>query len=167
MPDPLKKRYSLPGGVATHLFEGEISGNSFGGLHSEAVKNIDNGGIRLSGGWPPGQLARRTAGKSYWANIEVKIGGKWYGPGMSSFFPLPGRGNHWDKDTIIRMIEQSLTDPTDAARSSREEWTSSPRAVRKGDDKKALKIIKVGGVRCKVQHQEGGIVSIYPLVPTD
>jgi hypothetical protein len=54
MPGELKKRYTLSGDVIRHIFEGDISGNSFGGLHSEAEKSIENGGIRLSGGWPPG-----------------------------------------------------------------------------------------------------------------
>jgi hypothetical protein len=32
----LKKRYTLSESVITHIFEGEVSGNTFAGLHSEA-----------------------------------------------------------------------------------------------------------------------------------
>jgi len=59
-----KRRFSLSADVIKHIFEGEISDNNFAGLHSEAVKSIENGGIKIHNGWPAGQLDRRTGGKS-------------------------------------------------------------------------------------------------------
>ncbi len=163
----LKKRYSLSEKIITHIFEGEInSDGGLSGMHSEAVKSIENGKLRLSGGWPAGQLLRRTNGKSYWAKVSVEIDGSWIGPKNSTFFPKPGAGVPWDKGTAVRMIEQSLTNPTDCTRSSREEWTSKPRTARKEGTGAPLTKMRVGGLACNVQHQRDvGIATIYPVVP--
>ena len=160
----LHKRFALPQKVVTHLFVGEVSGNSFGGMHSEAVKSI-GGDIRLKDGWPAGQLARRQAGLSYWANVEVRINGTWYGPGMSSFFPWPQAAPRWTKDNIIMWIEQAMTNPADKDRSSRDAWTQSPRAIRKTDTGGMLQGIRINKIPCKVLYQDGVIASIYPKVP--
>ena len=160
-----KRRFSLSADVIKHIFEGEISDNNFAGLHSEAVKSIENGGIKIHNGWPAGQLDRRTGGKSYCANIEVKIDGKWYEPGFSSFFPKPGAGSSWTKENIIRWTEQALTNPKDKDRPTREGWETSPRAIRKTDTGRALERIRVNKVPCKVQYQAGEMASIYPIVP--
>lgn len=166
MVDNVKKRYSLSEKLLTHLFEGEVSGNSFGGLHSEAVKSVDNGKVQVHGGWPDGQRERREAGKSYWANVKVNIDGTWYGPGLCSFFPLPRYNRAFDRDTLIRMIEQTLTAPADTIRSHKEEWITNPRKIRGGPTIGAqLQYVRVKGLRCRIQYQGGTLASIYPIVP--
>jgi hypothetical protein len=84
---------------------------------------------------------------------------------MSSFFPRPGAGSRWTKENIVRWIEQALTNPKDKDRSSREMWTSRPRAIRKTDTGRPLERIRISNIPCVVQHQEGEIASIYPIVP--
>jgi hypothetical protein len=162
--ESLKKRYSLPGKVITHIFEGEVSGNNFAGFHSEAVKSIEDGDVEVTS-WFPGQQQRRREGKSYKANVKVKIDGKWYGPGFSSFFPRAGAGSDWTKDNIIRWLEQGLTNPKDKDRPSRGAWKDNPRAIRKSDTGTPVERVKVNGVTCEIQYQGKNIASIYPIVP--
>jgi Bacterial EndoU nuclease len=97
---------------------------------------------------------------SYWANIRVRIGNAWYGPGMSSFFPWK-----WKQEDIVRWIEQALTSPPDSDRPTRQDWTTNPRAIRRTDTGGQLRKIIVNRVSCSVLYQGREIASIYPNVP--
>ncbi len=156
---PLKKRYSLPAGVITHLFDGEVSGTSFSGFHSEARKSPDNGRMRITS-IDGTQNARRLANKPYRAEIEINVGGGWRGSELKSMFP-----KDWTEADIIRMIEQSLTDPGDSARPSREAWTSTPRKVRgTGIAGQKITRIRIKKVACVILYEGGSIASVYPNI---
>ncbi|MDA8052150.1 MAG: hypothetical protein M0002_19475 [Rhodospirillales bacterium] len=90
MSETLKKRWTLPESVITHIFAGEASGNGFAGFHSEAEKSLDNGGMEIVGQPNPEQLARRQLGKTCKLKVKIKFGGKFCTtPGISTFFPEP------------------------------------------------------------------------------
>ena len=154
---PLKKRYSLSEQVITHIFDGEVSGNSFSGFHSEARKNPTNGRMiisQISGD----QNANREANRPYRAQVRISVGGSMRGPVLKSMFP-----KNWHEADIIRWMEQALTDPTDKNRPSRESWTTTPRALRStGIPGQQLSKIKINKVSCTVLYQNGAIASIYP-----
>lgn len=169
MSDVLKKRWTLPAGVITHIFDGEPSGNSFAGFHSEAIKSRANGKVEIDGQPNPEQLQRWQDGKTYKLKVKIKLGnggGFCQTAGVSTFFPDPAKpkGKDWSKENIIRWIEQALTNPDDSARSSREEWTETPRSIRTTGlvGAQDLKSIRVNGVRCHVIYTAGKIASIYP-----
>lgn len=156
---PLKKRYSLPQSVITHVFDGEVSDNSFSGFHSEARKNQQNGRMvitQISGD----DAVKRNANKPYRAYVSIQVGGQLRGPELKSMFP-----KNWREADIIRWAEQALTDPRDSARPSREAWTTEPRSMRStGIVGQQLARIKINKVSCIVLYQGGEIASIYPNI---
>lgn len=156
---PIKKRYSLSQNAITHIFDGEVSGNSFSGFHSEARKNLANGRIviaQISGD----NLVRRNANQPYKAQISISLGGKMRGPELKSMFP-----KDWSEANIIRWMEQALTNPDDSVRPSREAWTAQPRSLRSaGIVGQQLARIKINKVSCIVLYQDGAIASIYPNI---
>jgi len=162
----LKKRWTLPDSVITHIFTGEPSGNSFAGFHSEAEKSLDNGQLLLVGQPDPEQMRRREEGKTYKLRVRIRVDGAFCATGgVSTFFPNPKKpnGNRWTKENIIRWIEQGLTNPNDSVRSSRAEWESRPRGQRgAGVVGQALTKIRVNGISCHVLYQNGVVASIYP-----
>ena len=156
---PLKKRYSLSPNVITHMFDGEVSGNSFSGFHSEARKNVTNGRMVLSQIDGPNQL-KRNDNKPYNARVSISVGGTTRGPELKSMFP-----KNWSEANIIRWIEQALTDPNDTARPSRAAWTTEPRSLRRtGIVGQQLARIKINKVSCIVLYENGQIASIYPNI---
>jgi hypothetical protein len=99
--------------------------------------------------------------------IKLKKGGTWTSAGLCTFFPSPhfgGNARTWDKPTLIRMIEQGLTDPNDSTRSSRQEWTTSPRGIRTTGLVGAQELLKirVNGISCHVKYSNGEVESVYP-----
>jgi hypothetical protein len=62
------------------------------------------------------------------------------------------------------MIEQGLTDPGDSTRSSRQEWTTSPRGIRTTGLVGAQELLKirVNGISCHVKYSNGEVESVYP-----
>jgi hypothetical protein len=169
MPGNLKKRYTLDPAVITHLFDGEpkVGSNDFGGYHSEAVHRIDDVYAKIDGQPDPAMLQRRLDGKPYQFYIKLRKGGDWTSRGLCSFFPAPwvaGGGNKWDKETLVRMIEQALTDPADSVRHSRAAWQTTQRGIRTTGIAGAQELvkIKVAGVSCHVKYQNGEVESVYP-----
>ncbi|HEV7267866.1 MAG TPA: hypothetical protein VGN83_23615 [Falsiroseomonas sp.] len=168
MSDTLKKRWSLPAKVITHIFDGEPKegGNDFGGYHSEAVHEIDDVYAKIDGQPDPAMLQARQTGKPYQFMIKLKKGGSWTSAGLCSFFPHPRMvgGQLWRKDWLILKIEQALTDPGDSVRHSRAAWQSEPRNIRTTGMKGAQEVlkIKVDGVSCHVQYTDGAVNSVYP-----
>lgn len=169
----LKKRWTCPASVITHIFDGEDKGAGLVGFHSEADKSLDNQKMRISGQPDPVQMQRRMNGEVYQLKVEVLIGAKWSGPKVTTFFPHPRRPPHPDraegnrgacftKENIIRWIEQALTKHGDSDRSSRAEWSSRPRAIAVADTGGKVEHIKINGVSCKVQYEGEAIASVYP-----
>ncbi len=156
---PLKKRYSLSQQVITHIFDGEVSGNSFSGFHSEARKNEKNKKMIIHD-IKGDQMTNRLNNRPYKAWIKINIDGKMLGPVEKSMFP-----KDWSEKNIIRWMEQALTDHKDKCRPSREAWTTQPRALRStGVAGQQLSRIKISKVSCTVLYQDGKIASIYPDV---
>lgn len=162
----LKKRWTLPDSVVTHIFTGEPSGNTFAGFHSEADKSLDNGDMVIVGQPNPEQMRRRDEGKIYKLKVKIKFNGAFCATGaVSTFFPNPQKphGQRWTKENIVRWIEQGLTDPNDSVRSSRAAWESQPRGQRgSGVVGQAVTKIRVNGISCNVLYQNGVVASIYP-----
>ena len=156
---PLKKRYSLSSEVITHIFDGEVSDNSFSGFHSEARKNLINGRMvitQISGT----EQINRDANKPYKARVSISVGGRMRGPELKSMFP-----KNWSESDIIRWMEQALTSPSDSARPSRDAWSTTPRSLRTtGVSGQQLSRIKINKVSCIVLYQGGQIASIYPNI---
>lgn len=156
---PLKKRYSLSQDVITHIFDGEVSGNSFSGFHCESRKNPANRQMvihQISGE----QNANREANRPYKAQVKINVGGTMKGPELKSIFP-----KNWKEADIIRWMEQALTDPRDKCRPSRAAWTTTPRSLRStGIPGQQLAKIKINKVSCIVLYQGGEIASIYPNI---
>lgn len=166
MADGLKKRWTLPESVITHIFLGETSGNSFGGFHSEVEKSIDNGKMMVDGQPDPEQLRRREAGLTYKLKVKIKLGDSFcHTGGISTFFPNPkfAPSKIWTKANIIRWMEQALTDPSDSVRCSRAAWESDKRKIRGTEIVgQELAKIRVNKVSCHVLYSGGAIASIYP-----
>jgi hypothetical protein len=173
MGETLKKRWSCPDRVVTHIFEGELNDGVLKGFHSEAVKSIENGQVRVVGQPDATQWNNRLTGRVYQLYVEVKFGASWKGPKTSTFFPHPLKEPHPDrleknqgakftKANIVTWIEQALTKHTDSDRPSREAWTDQPRAIARHNNVADLDRIKINGVSCHVEYDPQGIASVYP-----
>lgn len=167
MAGKLKKRWSLPDAVITHIFDGEpeVGSNNFGGYHSEAVHQIDGDFAMIVGQPNAAMMIARGAGKPYQFMIKLKKGGIWTSAGLCSFFPNPKfAGPAWEKESLVRMIEQGLSDPRDSVRHSRAAWETEPRGIRTTGMIGAQQLVKirVNGVSCHVQYTNGAVTSVYP-----
>lgn len=162
----LTKRWTLPAGTATHIFDGEQSGKSHTGFHSEAVKSRENGRaeIILDGQ----QETNRRNGLPYWGKAKLfpSATGSFAGRSekASCFFPHPVHARTWTADYIRLKIEQALTDPGDSSRESRAAWSAQPRQIRLSDTRMPLKTIRVAGIRCGVIYRDGAVETVYPIV---
>jgi hypothetical protein len=160
----IKKRYNLGSQVIAHIFDGEVSKNSFSGFHSEARKNLVNGKLIIT------QIdgvnsALRLANKAYRANVKIVVNGKTLGPEWKSIFP-----KDWSEADTVRWIEQSLTatgTPSDnvSKRASPKEWIDRPREFRKGTavpNSNVLTRVTVNKVSCLLLCQGDSVESVYP-----
>ncbi len=177
MSDSVKKRWTCPEAVIAHIFDGEPKGGTYAGLHSEAVKSLENGKLRISGQPDPDQWQRRMNGEVYRLNVEVQINGKWYGPDKTTFFPHPtrqphpnrrndgevdNRGARFTKDNIILWIEQALTRHKDSIRTLAEDWETDPRKIARTDSGGDVERIKINGVSCVVLYTDHTVASVFP-----
>ena len=95
-----KQGWSLPAGIANHIFDGEEKGNNLSGLHSEARKSPGKNTLDYS----QETVGFRKDSQPYGAKVRAKFGDSWSPKNgvykYSDMFPTG-----WDENKVTEAIE--------------------------------------------------------------